>query len=211
MYASLSNMEEHDDAPTYEGRDPTETVLVTIDGSGTVTDVAMEPVWWDRIDPRRLGNAVLEAIAAASRARVLQWMDAKVEAHDRAAHKPGEPPSGPFEINPPASMISHVLTLLDKAAKAGDLPPPPAVTAESDGGHVTVTLHGKQVVDIEMEPDWLGMANHLEAASELRSALGAAYAMAAEQPVEELGPAAELRALTANPEQFVNTLFGIQR
>jgi DNA-binding protein YbaB len=195
------------DRPTYDGRDPTETVRVTIDGDGLVTDVAIEPVWWERVDPRRLGTAVLEAITAAGRERILRWSAELPEAPDeRPARR-----AVPVAIDPSRSMINHVLDLLDKVQRAGDTPPLPGVTSESDGGHVTVSVHGKQVFDVEMDSNWLGMANHLEVAGELRSALATAYAAIAEQPAAEIGAAAELRALTANPEQFVNALFGIQR
>jgi hypothetical protein len=60
---------------------------------------------------------------------------------------------------------------------------------------------------------WVGNANHLEVASELRSAFEAAYQRADEEKPQPRGNSAvaELQALTADPQEFVARLFGLDR
>jgi hypothetical protein len=80
---------------------------------------------------------------------------------------------------------------------------------------VVVALDGKTVaqVQIETETIWVGNANHLEVAGELLSAFEAAYRRADEEaPVQRSDSAvAELQALTADPQEFVAKLFGLDR
>jgi hypothetical protein len=71
------------------------------------------------------------------------------------------------------------------------------------------------VVEVQIETDtrWIGTANHLEIASELRSASAAARDAVAEATPRRRSDSAieELRALTENPQEFVARLFGTRR
>jgi hypothetical protein len=90
-----------------------------------------------------------------------------------------------------------------------------SVKGKSDGGHVVVVLKGGTVAEVRVETNtmWIGGANHLEVAGELRSAFEAAYRRAAEEtPAPRTDSAVdELRALTADPQEFVARLFGLDR
>jgi hypothetical protein len=85
----------------------------------------------------------------------------------------------------------------------------------SEGGHIVVALDGTTVADVQVETDtmWVGSANHLEVASELSSAFEAAYRRADEEEPKPRGTSAvaELQALTADPQEFVARLFGLDR
>jgi hypothetical protein len=129
-------------------------------------------------------------------------------------------------INPSTAAIEDLLYLLHRvgqetnpAERGRRREPEPArpapVKGKSDGGHVVVVLNGKTVAEVRVETNtmWIGGANHLEVASELRSAFEAAYRRAAEEAPARRSDSAvdELRALTADPQEFVARLFGLDR
>ncbi|HEV7648730.1 MAG TPA: YbaB/EbfC family nucleoid-associated protein [Actinophytocola sp.] len=213
---------------TFEGQDETETVTAVVDMDGVVTDVRLEREWYDKVDARMLGAAVIEAVDAAGVARLTGWAEkvAEAEEEEPPASTAATPiaPSAPFDINPSGEMIDQLLYLLHRAgseaeaeaktAAAAAQARPRPVRGRSDGGHITVALDGKQVVEVRIETDtrWIGTANHLEIASELHDALAAAYRNAAEAAPRRRSDSAinELQALTADPQEFVAKLFGVR-
>jgi len=218
-----------DPAATFEGHDETENVYAVVDADGAVTDFRLEREWYDEIDSRKLGAAVLEAVNAAGVARLSTWAEkvAEAEANEPAANTPAPPapvPAGPFDINPSGEMVDKLLSLLHRAgteaqaeaktAAAAAQAKPRPTKGVSDGGHITVLLDGQQPVEVRVETDtrWVGTANNLEIVSELRSAFVAAYRAAEEAAPRRRSTSAitELQALTADPQEFIAKLFGIQ-
>ncbi|MPZ79320.1 MAG: hypothetical protein GEV28_02570 [Actinophytocola sp.] len=217
-----------DPAASYEGHDESGTVHAVVDADGVVTELRLEHEWYGKLDVRRLGGAVLEAVNAAGVARVSGWAEKVAEAEE--SEPPAEPvprpaPTEPFDINPSRAMIDQLLTLLHrvgnetaaeaKAAAAAARVKRRPTKGRSQGGHVIVAMDGTQAVEVRIETDtrWIGTANHLEIASELEDAFAAAYRDVAEAAPRRRSDSAiaELQALTADPQEFVATLFGIRR
>jgi hypothetical protein len=228
---------EPDESRTFDGHDETELVHAVVDAAGRVTDFRLERDWDKTIDPRRLGTSVIEAVNAATATRVGSWAERVAEAAD-APQEPAPPtaPPQPVTINPSGQMIENLLYLLHRVGQETAPPQRPRrrtheesyddddeaapvrrrlTKGKSEGGHVVVALDGTAVADVQVETDtiWVGNANHLEVASELRSAFAAAYRRADEEtPAPRSDSAvAELRALTADPQEFVAKLFGLDR
>ena len=213
---------------TFEGQDETETVTAVVDMDGAVTDVRLEREWYDKVDARMLGAAVVAAVDAAGVARLTGWAEKVAEAQEAepAGSVAATPiaPSAPFDLNPSGELIDQLLYLLHRVGKetqaeakttaAAAQARPRPVRGRSAGGHITVAVDGKQVVEVGVETDtlWIGTANHLEIASELRDAFTAAYANAAEAAPRRRSDSAitELQALTADPQEFVTKLFGVR-
>ncbi|MFC4858779.1 hypothetical protein [Actinophytocola glycyrrhizae] len=217
---------EQDAGHTFTGHDATERVAVSVTADGQVTDVELARDWDREIDPRSLGAAVVEAVGAATVNRVSAWADRVPGAGD----EPGEPAPPrtrePVTINPSTAAIEDLLYLLHRVGQETAPPergrrrdPGPARPAptkgKSEGGHVVVVLNGTTVAEVRVETNtmWIGGANHLEVAGELRSAFEAAYLRAEEEaPARDADSAvAELKALTADPQEFVARLFGLDR
>lgn len=219
-----------DPTATYEGQDETESVTAVVDGTGTVTDFRLEREWYDNLDARKLGAAVIEAVNAAGVAQLTGWAEKVAEAEqsepaaDAVPAAPAAEPGAPFEINPSGEMVERLLSLLHragseaeadvKAAEAHERLRRRPVKGRSAGGHVSVAMDGKQVVDVQIEIDtrWIGTANNLEIVSELRDALAVASANVAEATPRRRSDSAiaELQALTADPQEFVAKLFGVR-
>jgi len=218
---------EQDAEKTFTGHDETETVTVSVNADGQVTDVELARGWDKAMDPRMLGAAVVEAVSAATVTRVTSWADRVAEAGDEPEEPTPRPAPQPVTINPSTAVIEDMLYLLHRVGQEtkpperrgrGEEPAParPRLTkGKSAGGHIVVALDGKTVAEVRVETDtmWVGGANHLEVASELRSAFEAAYRRAAQEaPARRTDSAvAELQALTADPQEFVARLFGLDR
>jgi DNA-binding protein YbaB len=217
---------EQDADKAFTGHDETGLVTVSVTADGQVTDVELAQDWDATIDPRKLGATVVEAVNAATVNRVTEWADRVAEAGAEPAEP--EPPRtpAPVTINPSTAAIEDLLYLLHRvgqetnpAERGRRRDPEPArpalVKGRSDGGHVVVALNGKTVAEVRVETNtmWIGGANHLEVAGELTSAFEAAYRRAAEDaPARATDSAvAELQALTADPQEFVARLFGLDR
>ena len=218
-----------DPTATYEGQDETESVTAVVDGDGVVTDFRLVREWYDAIDSRRLGAAVVAAVNAAGVARLTGWAEKVAEAEENepsAQERPAAPitPTEPFDINPSTAMMDQLLYLLHrvgteseaeaKAAEAAAQMRRKPIKGRSVGGHITVAMDGKQVVEVQIESDtrWVGTANNLEIVGELRSAFAAAYEAVAEAIPRRRSNSAitELQALTADPQEFVAKLFGVR-
>lgn len=216
---------EQDAGRTFTGQDGTARVTVSVTADGQVTDVELAQDWDEAIDPRNLGAAVVEAVQAATADRVSAWADRVAEAGEEPAEPAPPRTPAPVTINPSPAAIEDLLYLLHRVgqetkppARRGAEPVPdrPRLTkGKSDGGHVVVALDGRTVAEVRVQTNtmWIGNANHLEVASELVSAFEAAY-----ERVEEEAPGrrsdsavAELQARTADPQEFVARLFGLDR
>jgi DNA-binding protein YbaB len=193
-----------------------------------VTDFRLEREWYDTLDPRKLGAAVVEAVNAAGVAQLTGWAEKVADAEQRepaaATTDHAVAPGAPFEINPSGELIDRLLSLLHRAGAEAEAEAKTAeaharmrrrpVKGRSAGGHITVAVDGKKVVDVQVETDtrWIGTANNLEIASELRDAFAVAYANAAEAAPRRRSDSAidELAELTADPREFVAKLFGVR-
>lgn len=215
---------EPDPSATYEGHDRSGAVHAVVDAAGTVTDFRLDHEWYDKLDVRMLGSAVGEAVESAGAARLSTWAEGIADAQsteDEPRTEPPRPVHGPVDINPSRELVDELLYLLHRVgsetaaeAKAATYKPKP-VKGTSEGGHVVVAMDGRKVVEVRIETDtrWIGTANNLEIASELRDAFRAAAENVAEAAPRRRATSAitELQALTANPREFVDRLFGIQR
>lgn len=216
-----------DPAATHEGHDETETVHAVVDNDGMVIDFRLEHEWYDKVDARLLGAAVLAAVNAAGVARLSAWAEKVAEAEESeppASATPVAPAAEPFEINPSGAMVDQLLYLLHRAgteaqaeaktAEAASQVRRKPVKGRSEGGHVTVAMDGTQVVEVQIETDtrWIGTANHLEIVSELSSAFAAAHEAVADSAPRRRSNSAitELQTLTADPREFVAKLFGVR-
>lgn len=237
-YARIFSVEPDEDR-TFDGHDETELVHAEVDANGRVTDISLDREWDKTIDPRTLGAAVIAAVNAATTARLTSWAD-RVAAAEDEPESPSPAPAPelePVTINPSSQTIENLLYLLHRVGQETAPPPPPArrrdrdaydddeddampvrtrlTRGKSDGGHVVVGLDGTTVAEVQVETDsiWVGTSNNIEVAGELRQAFAAAYEKADEQaPAERSDSAvAELRALTADPQEFVAKLFGLDR
>jgi DNA-binding protein YbaB len=221
-----------DEASTFEGHDETQLVHTEVNAAGQVVDVRLERDWDKTIDARRLGAAVIEAVNAATVSRVSTWADRVAEVADEPAEPVPVRAPEPITINPSGAMVDDLLYLLHRVGQETKPPerarrrdyddddePTPArkrlTKGRSEGGHIVVALDGTTVADVQVETDtrWVGSANHLEVASELSSAFEAAYRRADEEEPKPRGTSAvaELQALTADPQEFVARLFGLDR
>ncbi|GAB3469181.1 hypothetical protein [Actinophytocola sediminis] len=213
----------------YAGQDATETVAVVVDTDGRVVDVTIDRDKFRAGDLRLLAAATLEAAGNAETARVSDWAERITEADATlpAVEVPASPPvSAPFQINPPRVMLDQVLTLIHRASEESSAelrraealaaaPRRPITKGRSEGGHVVVGMDGQRVVRVEIETDtsWIATANEREIAAELRDAFAEAYRNLDDAAPRRRANSAidELRKLTENPQEFVNTLFGINR
>lgn len=237
-FATIFSVEQ-DEASTFDGDDETQLVHTEVNATGRVVDVRLEKDWDKTIDPRRLGAAVIEAVNAATASRVSAWADRVAEAADESQPRPEPVPAptpAPMTINPSGVMIDDLLYLLHRVGQESPVLSPQPERARrrdyddddepapvhrrltkgrSEGGHVVVALDGTTVAEVQVETDtmWVGGANHLEVASELRDAFEAAYRRVDDEAPKPRGTSAvaELRALTADPQEFVARLFGLDR
>lgn len=187
---------------SFEGTDDTGAVRAFVDDRGTVLDFEVAADWRRTLDSRRLGEAVQQAVLAAGMAGVGGWADRMAAVKQDPVI---EPPSG--AINPSQSAAQHALSLLERARReraAGTTRPSERVEGRSAGGHVTVTMVDGRLVEVAVASRWNG--GHLEVAGELRSAFHAAARTA---PICEPSAAAEIAALTADPREFLASMFGV--
>ena len=235
-YARIFSVEP-DETRTFDGHDETELVHAEVDANGRVTDFSLDREWDKTIDPRTLGAAVIEAVNAAITARLTSWADRVAEAEDEPAEARPEPAAlEPVTINPSSQTIENLLYLLHRVGQETEPPEPSRrrdrdaydeeeddampvrrrlTKGKSEGGHVVVGLDGTTVAEVQVETDtiWIGTSNNLEVAGELRSAFAAAYRKADEEAPRRRSDSAvaELAALTADPQEFVAKLFGLDR
>jgi hypothetical protein len=202
----------------YEGTDPSGAVRALADPYGVVTEVRLARDWRTKMHRNELGTAVLAAIDAAGVARVSAWAErAAGAARTMRDLDAGGRRRRLVELAPNLGAAHRLLHLVDRVdGELADVPrTPEAATGASGGGHVTVRLNGRQVVgvDVDTESNWTVVANHREIENELADALNRGYTavMRAERTARAGTATAELWALTANPQRFVDELFGARR
>lgn len=168
-----------------EGRDSTGTVRMAVDGRGAVQQIHIDPRWPDRLGTDALGSALLDAFHTAT----IQAFEAAADAQSRpkAEARPGEvkrraaaePERGsPVRDESFTDWLDRIdkalgdFALLHKAAK--DEPELPGRIVSPDGT-VTITLSGRQMTGISVDPRAAGLPSRrlaLAALSALRTAQG---------------------------------------
>lgn len=182
------------------GSDDTGTVTVELNGAGLVTKVEVREGWRRRLPAHQVGPAILAAVEAAAERRLERWAAEVTENH--------EAPESPFVVPAvePATpdAIQAIFGLIEQAEKetAGvvDLHTR-ATRGASPGGHVTVTLTGKQLTAVDVDGQWLRLANHTDLATAAHAAIRAAYRVAREHADGVLtgSAAVRLKQLTVDP------------
>jgi len=203
------------------GTDQTGSVRAVINSTGLVRSVAVEPEWRTALRPHELGGAVLAAVRAANKEQLTVWAG-EVQANDSAPQPVRTPaPEPEHDVPSPAiggehaAAVEEVFGLLDKMTKelAGITEglttlQTARTVGQSPGRHVTVTLTGKQLTQVEIDPPWTAQANHREITGEIRGAIKAAYEQARRTAAETLATSAstQLQALAADPAVFLRKL-----
>jgi DNA-binding protein YbaB len=192
------------------GTDPTGTVTVELNGHGLVSKVTVGSGWRTSVGPPHLGQAILAAVAAAGEDRLAAWARAVAEnetAGPAATRSPLFAAAAPPQASP--SAIQEVFDLLEKVDKevasgtSGAIALHTAKTsAESPGGHIRVTLTGKQISSIDIDQKWLRLANHQDISTAAHKVIRHAYAAARRNADEVLAgsAAARLQTLMSDPE-----------
>lgn len=176
---------------SYEGRDRTGAVQVTVDHDGQIQDVGLGGSWRNHIDPRTLGPAVVEAVGAAASQRVAAWAESVATGARRqfrvarsaggAAPEPVQTaPSPPFGDGLSGRRLLELLDGVEAELEGFQQQVRQRLNrgsdGRSDGGHVTAVVTGGQVNRLELDPQWVARARHTEIAREIRLALAQAQA-----------------------------------
>jgi hypothetical protein len=169
-----------------EGADPSGALHLVLGADGLPESVRVEPDWRQRLDPRRVGEAVVEAFESATGQRMAEWTNTlrddgwqdKVERlrdEPEAAAMPlpvprDEPPPRPMDV-----VVEEVLHAMDHAEQFAN---PPAFSAQGTGSdasaHLTVTLSRRGLVTCAVDASWAAQ----QTATDLSGAFGKAIAKA---------------------------------
>jgi DNA-binding protein YbaB len=209
-----------------EGADSSGAVRVLLGSDGLPRSVRVEPDWRQRLDPRSVGAAVLEAFQSATGQRLAAWTAAldddgwRAKA-DRLRDDPGDGPPPALRRDPPPTpprpmdvVVEDVLDAMDHAERFAN---PPAFSAQGTGsaasGRVAVTLSPAGLVSCVVDASWAGQQTAGDLANALTAAFAAAradlaHAAAGPDPAarldglftEALGLLTDPRRLTTRPE-----------
>jgi DNA-binding protein YbaB len=161
------------------GRDDRGAVSVTVDGDGTVIDLAVAPDWQNLVGIGGLGTAIESAVAAVTAARLEAWA-AAFTADNLVPPQapPPEPPSASHRgsmtelvdllhgINADVDRLTQEIT----ATMAG------AHTGRSRAGHAAVTVtRARALVEVSLDKRWLVRAHVRAIGKEIIEAFDAAY------------------------------------
>jgi DNA-binding protein YbaB len=220
---------EEDPAARYEGRDPTGSVGVVVDGSGIVRDVSIHDGWRSRLTADQLGAVVRQTTVAAAAARLAAWGGA-------VAQDPHWTPRREAPRQPAAELARSMADAARAIERVGDerllaglLAMLERFEAEIDavsqqfteraaevhtgtgqGGFATAELTGTgEVVAVSYDEDWLGGADAGAIRRETCQAFGAAFQLVASHGVGQLiagGPLGEVQRLAADPMALARAL-----
>lgn len=135
------------------GRDPDGVITVAVNDEAEVQSVVIATGWKQRVDPRALGAAVVQAANAAT-----------VQALAKQAERPAPPSQSQSQSQSQSTeriTPAEALRLMDavsadlarytrRMAEVVDRP----TTVESRGGHVRGTAHRGQVLALDADPGW---------------------------------------------------------
>lgn len=164
---------------SYEGADDHGVVTVTVDGSGSVSDVVIPPTWRDTVAPDELGSALLTAANNAFLSRLADDLGhADLEQEPASAPESDGNPSD----EPVASMVIEVDDLIaqfdrdlgiyrDRLRAAADTA---TATRRGINGRIEVTMGPGIVSAVTVDPRWAGHARYTEIRAEALAAFQAA-------------------------------------
>jgi DNA-binding protein YbaB len=200
------------------GTDKTSSVTVALNARGLVTKVIVAGSWRDTMRPHQLGRAVLDAIDAGGQRLLSAWASAVAEndgnRHVEAVAEPAVAVPAPSD-EARAATVQELFGLIEKldnefaGRTAGVVTVATAKTVGRSGGrHVAVTLTGKQISTVDINEEWLAVANHQDIANEVLAAIRAAYETARRTASEILANSAatQLQALTRDPAALLRRL-----
>jgi hypothetical protein len=194
------------------GADPTGTVHVTVDGSGRIDGVTVDPGWRTTVD----GAAVAVAVDDALRRHLDAWA--------AEATRDEEPPQ--VAVDPWAGLGAtaddlgldarelHYLVIdaADRLREIGEVVERAAVTpsiGSSTGGRVSATVEQGRVAAVDFDPHWLENASATAIAGHSRQALREAFAIAAwaaSAPLLGSRGLQQIRRVTAEPEYLAGVV-----
>jgi hypothetical protein len=147
-----------------EGCDTTGRVVVVLGRDGLPERVRVADGWQERLDPHRLGAAVVEAFGDAVQQAMRAWTRRLDDTRwwSRQQQSDEAPDAGPRTGASPRSSgrVQHdleysepILRALHSSRQPGSEPPPAADGAD-EAGHVTVRLGAGGLVGCEIAPRW---------------------------------------------------------
>lgn len=157
-----------------EGSDPTGSVFIVLDHTGTPTEIRVQDGWQLRLKPELLADAVLDANADAVRSAMLTLLTAMSGAggrRPRTTVSRADPSLG--HARDDSELVEDVLHRLQDAQK---LPASStSTTGRDDGKHVTVQLAADGLTACVIEPHWAerhdGVALSVALSTALRRAI----------------------------------------
>lgn len=201
--------------------DAGDDIVVTVDAAAIVREVSVPRDWRKRMRPHQLGQALLAAATAAVTEQCVEhWRTFDIDAEvrrasastSRDAPSAGGDPDGPVA----RALTEEILGLIERIPQEQDdlLNQARAAAAAQTrtagpGGHITVSMTGRQITAVDIAPKWALMARYLEieaeAAAAFRSAQRTAPPLGPDTTV--LPPAmARLRELVADPVALTRQL-----
>jgi hypothetical protein len=158
-----------------EGTDPTGAVRMVLGGNGLPTSIWVDPDWLAKLAGSPFSGAVLDAFAAATRARTAAWThtldsDAwryEVGRHGRREHAPTPHPipdptpemlrerARHITPRPLADIVEDVLRALDTADGSAHPSPVATGTGRDPQGECVVTLSTTGLVSFSAREEWV--------------------------------------------------------
>jgi hypothetical protein len=186
------------------GADPDGVVTIAVDDDADVVSVRLAGNWQDEAIRRVLAAKVVEAMSAATAqavARRAQQIDAQAGEPVTAPVRP-QAEESPITMEDALRRVHQVSADLAQFEQRLSATVEQAVTAESGGGHVSVSGQGRQIGEVSLDQAWLFRARVSEVESELRDALatfGARSSLGELSQGPRSSAISELLALVADP------------
>jgi DNA-binding protein YbaB len=217
--------ERNEDHPVVEdnellaGQDPDRILTVRVTDMAEVRSVALDRDWKNSVDPRGVHVNVLAAMNAAT----MQALAKQVEQTDMSgrstvgfgAAPPGSEAGGSTADDTPITQ-EDAIRLVDAAT--ADLErylsqaisiAHAVISAESSGGHITVSGRQRQIRDVSIDTDWVARARRSEIESELLDVLtsfGAKSSFGELAQGPQSSAVTELVNLAADPQALVRRI-----
>ncbi|MEJ3742796.1 hypothetical protein WEI85_05860 [Actinomycetes bacterium KLBMP 9797] len=176
-----------------DGHDPTRSVHVLIGGDGLPTEIRVAPGWQNQLAPNNIGQAVLDASAAAVTAGMQAWSHAldqmrwasrvaEFEARSepaRAGHEPSFPPPdtvGSGAAREPHEVAEDVLRAAEQLRRSTAAGAAAAGTGTDQSGNVAITLTHAGLQACSIQAAWASRQDGNALAAALNLALRTARA-----------------------------------
>ncbi|MEO3927675.1 hypothetical protein ABGB07_27965 [Micromonosporaceae bacterium B7E4] len=209
---------------SWSGADDTGMVTVTVDATGRIVEIGIEPEWRRRVGTDELGDAVRGAAERAGQARLADWAASFArQAPVPGAHPGPMPPlresvayrlheatrggmtsaEGRLALRELRSLLTSVRRAVDDVSAQVRGQADATYTGRNGSGDVAVTVTGAGAVTrVGYHRHWLAEATGQWIGRETLTACRAAYQEAADNSVEALlarGAMGEVRELAEDP------------